>query len=214
MQSIMSEVQEKNVQEQSKRLEYVNKHKIFKQFELGDLVFLRDRTIPTGSTKPLRTYLLNDPCIVIQIKDASMVVRRITDNMTIYNRSKNDVKKYIKFDDEFKSLPEAVRKICEQEPPNLTEQDIKDLLKLGLTNFEQFGTSTKDNYTNLKEILDELDSNPVEPTPLRQDLIDQYLEEDEDPDHIGASTRFQVNEKIDNNLKVHFQDQLTTDNKK
>ena len=80
-------------------------------------------------------------------------------------------------------------------------------------NFEQFGTSTKDNYTTLKEILDDLDSNPVEPTHLKQDLIDQYLEEDEDPDHIGASTRFQVNEKIDNNLKVHFQDQLITDNK-
>ena len=203
MQNILTQVTFNNIEERDKRLEYANKNKILKDFSLGDISFIRDRSIPLGSTKPLRTYFLKDPFIIIQVKPATLVLRRISDNY-VFSRTKNDVKRYVKFAEEFKDLPQAVLNICEQDPPNLTQKDIENLLTLGITDFEEFGHSPVNENNETADLIADIDLPPIEPVQTKDTYIQEILEEDEDFDNIGVNTRSQVKKRAGEKLNVTF----------
>jgi hypothetical protein len=71
----------------------LNEHKINRKFEKYDYVFVLDRRITPGATRPLKTKLQPSPYIVIKPLHVTSLVKRISDGFTTLY-SNNDLKKF------------------------------------------------------------------------------------------------------------------------
>ncbi len=70
----------------------INEHKINRKFEKYDYVFVLDRRITPGATRPLKTKLQPSPYIVVKPLHVTSLVKRISDGFTALY-SNNDLKK-------------------------------------------------------------------------------------------------------------------------
>jgi hypothetical protein len=101
----------------------LNKHKITKQFQKNDFVFVLDRTVVPGSSRPLKTRFHPSPYIVLSPKFTSSLLMRLADNFqAVY--SNNDIKKYEHTSPLFRTLPTEVSKILLHDFRNLLESDL------------------------------------------------------------------------------------------
>ena len=187
------------IQVRDARHSKVNKNKISKELFVGDIVFVRDRSKVQGSTRPLKSYFVNTPFIVLHLKPTTCLVKRIKDN-TVLNRSKNDIKKYVKFDSEFDDVTEPVKVICEQDKHEITEQQMEDLLRVDNLDFEQFNLEDDDLEDETVKLVNELDDSPP-PIEINKDDIKKQMLEDEDLSFPIAQTRSKMKRNIENKAK-------------
>ena len=186
LKEILTEVQQRIEDERNQRTDNRNKTRITRQIEVGDFAFVRDYTIPKGSTKPLRTKFLLTPFVVIYVKPATVLLHRLTDNL-ILNRHKNDIKKYIPFDPEFANLPSTVLKICEQTSYEITTEQLENLIKTEDFDVEKFETETPDDSKLInEEFLPPLPDN----NPIPEDTIEE--EEEDETDQIMTRSKTKV----------------------
>ena len=186
LKTILKEVQERIVKERDVRVEHSNRNRVHRQIVVGDFVFVKDRSISLGSTKPLRSKFYNIPFVVLYVKPATVLIQRLSDG-TVLNRHKNDIKKYIKFSDEFKDLPTEVLNICQQEVYEITDNQLEDLLKVEEFHVEQFGENIEEDDKLINE-----DFLP----PLPDNLIEDNKEEDIDDEEDNQITTRSMAKKV------------------
>lgn len=178
----------------------LNKNKIKKDLQIGDIVFVKDRSKTLGNTKPLKSYFVNSPFIVVFIKPSTAVIRNILTNL-ILNRSKNDLKKYILFDSEFNDLPEPVKIICEQDRHEFTEKQIEKLITIDDINFEQFNLEDVELDQQTDALLDDLYNKPpedkIDPIEVKEQLI-----QDDDDIYPHVQTRGQIKRRAEERAKL------------
>jgi hypothetical protein len=102
----------------------VNKNRIDKLFNKGDIVYALDRYILPGNTRPLKTKYYPSPCVVIKPLHTTTLIQRIADGFrALY--SNNDIKKQKDTDENFKVLPKPVQEILIKDFKNLLDSDFK-----------------------------------------------------------------------------------------
>ncbi len=201
LKNIMSEVKQRIEKERDVRIEKGNRTRVRREFVVGDIAFVKDRSQTAGSTKPLRTRFYLEPFVILYIKPTTVLIQRLSDGL-ILNRHKNDIKKYIEFSEDFQHLPNEVLRICQQETYNITSEQLEDLLKVEDLDIEKFGED--------EEMTDQLineDFLPPLPDDESPETAQQELYEDEE-DTNQVTTRSQT-EKT-----VTFQDQQGEPQKK
>ena len=103
---IRSEHHWKKVNEHEK----INKNKQTPNFSVGDIIFIKDKTIVPGSTRPLKSLYSPDPFVILELKPTSALVKRLADGYsTVYGYQ--DLKKYSRLDPSFSTLPPPVRDV-------------------------------------------------------------------------------------------------------
>jgi hypothetical protein len=146
----------------------LNKHKITKQFQKNDFVFVLDRTVVPGSSRPLKTRFHPSPYIVLSPKFTSSLLMRLADNFqAVY--SNNDIKKYEHTSPLFRTLPTEVSKILLHDFRNLLESDLCTIAKYdplsiptGVQLFDTFEEELEDKELEQNELKDF-------PLPTKQD---------------------------------------------
>ncbi len=113
-----------------KRENYFNKKAINKDYKVGELVFVLDRTLPPpGASKKLSSTLFKSPFMVTEVFSKVLTVSRLVDKYSI-RVAFDDVKKLRDMDPEdplFIALPNSVR--TELGRP-ITNKQIQDLAKI------------------------------------------------------------------------------------
>jgi hypothetical protein len=180
LKKIFQECQDRIVKERDIRTEKRNKTRVLRKFTIGDFVFLKDRSITPGSTKPLRSKFYSIPFIIIYDRPATVLLQRLSDGLVL-NRHKDDIKKYVRFSEEFENLPPEVLKICQQEIYEITEQQLEDLLKVEDFKVEQFDENIKEDEKLINE--DFLPTLPFIPEEEKE------VEIDDDEDDNRVTTR-------------------------
>lgn len=93
-----------------RRDEKLNKTRINKEFEPGDIVYALDRYTITGVTRPLKCKFYPSPCVVVQSYYTTTLIRRLADNFeSLY--SNNHIKKFKHTSPLMKDLPPPVQEI-------------------------------------------------------------------------------------------------------
>ncbi len=88
----------------------LNKNRVTKQYNIGDFVFCKDRSIRLGTNPSLRTVYSDDPHIILQERPTTLVTQRLSDSFpSVY--SKDDVKIYNRLDASFSHLPQEVKDV-------------------------------------------------------------------------------------------------------
>jgi hypothetical protein len=106
----------------------LNKHKINHKFEKYDYVFILDRRITPGATRPLKTKLQPSPYIVVKPLHVTSLVKRISDGFTALY-SNNDLKKFEGGSELFKDLPEEVLHILLNKFQDLLQCDFATIAR-------------------------------------------------------------------------------------
>ena len=171
LQTILHDARNSLTKSRDLRLKQKNTNKINKPFQLKDIVLVKDYSKILGVSQPLKPYYMKSPYIVVYIRPKSLILKRLTDHLIIC-RSKNDVKKYNPFDENFKDLPEIVKKVCEQENFNLSSEDLEKLLDIDSFEFENFANDEKTNNESLEFL------NTFENLPPDAEITDLELEND------------------------------------
>jgi hypothetical protein len=171
LQTILHDAKNSLTKSRDLRLKQKNTNKINKPFQLKDIVLVKDYSKILGVSQPLKPYYMKSPYIVVYIRPKSLILKRLTDHLIIC-RSKNDVKKYNPFDENFKDLPEIVKKVCEQENFNLSSEDLEKLLDIDTFEFENFANDEKINNESLEFL------NTFENLPPDAEITDLELEND------------------------------------
>ena len=105
-----------------------NVNKTAPNFKEGDYCFTKDKKIIPGTTRPLKSLYSRDPCVIMETKPTSALVRRLGDTFTtVY--SYNDIKKYSPLDPTFSTLPQSVRDILINDFENLNKNHYTELRK-------------------------------------------------------------------------------------
>ena len=100
------------------------------EFEVGDYVFIKDRSIVPGTTRPLKSLYDDTPWTILRTNPTSALVRRLGDGIvTLY--SYDDMKKYNQLDPIFSTLPQEVKSILIHKFENLTQENYHMLRKHG-----------------------------------------------------------------------------------
>ncbi len=88
----------------------VNKNKKHRDFNIHDIVFVEDRKIIPGASRPLKTLYSPSPYVVVRVQPTSTVVRRLADGFeSLY--ANNMLKRYTPLDPAFAHLPRPVANI-------------------------------------------------------------------------------------------------------
>lgn len=177
LKKILQECQDRIVKERDNRTERRNRTRVLRKFAVGDFVFMKDRSITPGSTKPLRSKFYNTPFVIIYDRPATVLLQRLSDGIVL-NRHKDDIKKYVKFSEEFEHLPPEVLKICQQEVYEITEQQLEDLLKVEDFKVEQF----EDNIKEDEKLINEDFLPPLPFIPEEENELD--IDDDEDDNRV------------------------------
>ena len=186
LKKILHEVHDRIIKERDVRIEKRNRTRVNREFVVGDFVFIKDRSITIGSTKPLRTKFYAIPFIILYVKPATVLIQRLSDGL-ILNRHKNDIKKYIKFSEEFNNLPPEVLKICQQEIYEITNQQLENLLKVEDFEVEKFGNNTTED--------EKLISEEFLP-PLPEGGVEENIDDDELDDEDNRVTTRSMAKKV------------------
>jgi hypothetical protein len=211
-----------------KQYENVNKNRISKKFQKGDIIYVLDRYIFVGIPRPLKCKFYPSPWIVLKPYHTTCLIQRIADGFrTLY--SNDAIKKLTKEDPMIKNLPISVRKILENDFYTYREKDfqiialndalaIPDNTELNDTLPEQENSDKSENFSVLypkqgEEL--ELDLDP-DPTPrlnqnakLRASVSNDDNDDDnEDSDNDNDNDEFQPNEaeglKLRSGKRVRF----------
>ena len=113
--------------EREKRLSDANKTRIHKEFELGDLVFMRNFSHKEGINDNLRPIFYMSPCRVLEISATSTVIQRIADGY-VGKLNNNHLKKYVPMHEQFADLPPSIMKIVQKPFHKLTEAEIAQIV--------------------------------------------------------------------------------------
>jgi dUTPase len=106
----------------------VNKNKIEKKFNKDDIVFVLDRYVIEGNSRPLKSKFFASPCVVIKSYFTTTLTERVADNFrALY--SNNDLKKYKETDPLYKDLPQPVKKVLLGKFQDFLNEDLKVILK-------------------------------------------------------------------------------------
>ena len=158
------------------RTDRLNKTRVTRQYNIGDIVFVYDRSKIIGNTRPLKTTFYSNPFIIIALPPRSVIIKKLLDN-TVLKRTRNDIRKYVPTDDSFKDLPKIVQKICTKDVPDITKTDLEQLLNTDKIILEEFYNHEihDDDYNNFI-----LDNNKIIQTEenLEEQTAEAFLEED------------------------------------
>ena len=189
---IQAEVRKSITEDRDKRTDRLNKTRVTRSLEKGDIVFIKDRTKILGSTKPLKTTYLKAPFILIHPMEATCVVKKISDGW-ITCRKKDDIRKYVPFQD-FDDMPEPVLRICKQESYNITQEDILQLINLEDLDFDKF-SPTDIEIEETQEIIESFDQPPPEIQEKPTEIAEQLLTEDATEEYSPPLTRSRVRDE-------------------
>jgi transposase InsO family protein len=105
-----------------------NKNKININFSVGDYVFVLDRIIVPGASRPLKTKLQASPFVITILYHTTGLITRLTDGFTTLY-SLNDLKKYEGGNKLFKDLPQEVKNVLINKFADLLQEDFCTLTK-------------------------------------------------------------------------------------
>jgi len=152
-------------QNKIKTTQTLNQNRTHHKFYAGQFVFVKDKTIILGSTRPLKTTYKNDPWVIINAKPTTALVRRLGDGyMTVYGY--NDMKLYSSLDPEFSHLPQSVKDVLINKYEQLTTlhyKTIREHATLDLPDNDPLFTEDILNDESISQPRSEID--PVLPLP-------------------------------------------------
>ena len=126
----------------------LNKTKIVKKFNKGDIVYALDRYTLPGNTRPLKSKYYPSPCIVLQDRYTTTLIQRIADGFkSLY--SHNDIKKFKDTDSIFVTLPKTIQKVLLYNFKDLLDDDLKTIAKHDHLNIPE-GIELFDTVDNTK----------------------------------------------------------------
>ena len=106
----------------------INKNRIEKQFKTDDIVFVLDRYILPGNSRPLKTKFYPSPYLVVKPYYTTCLIKRLADGFTALY-SMDDLKKYKGTDPIFSTLPPEVNKILLHDFRDFIDTDFAKLLE-------------------------------------------------------------------------------------
>ncbi len=112
--------------EREKRLAELNKSRIHKEFQIGDIVFMKNFTHTQGVNDNLRPVFHTSPYRVMDTSTTSTVVQRIADAY-VGKYNNNHLKKFVPLQEEFKDLPESIKKIVQKPFHKLSNEEIAQI---------------------------------------------------------------------------------------
>ena len=208
IQNIWEENKNNITYERDTRIEKLNKNRILIPLEEGDIVFVKDQSKLTGGSKPLKSYYHHSPFIVLHVRPASAVIKRISDSLVL-KRNRGQLKKYKNIPQEFKDvLPAPVLRICEQEDFNIKQTDIDALIKEEALDFEHFyDQEDEEDRLDTLALLDEVNKVPPPPPEKehKEQLKEQILNEDKEDNFVGVMTRSQKQKIIEKKLRFDLE---------
>jgi hypothetical protein len=165
----------------------INEHKINRKFEKYDYVFVLDRRITPGATRPLKTKLQPSPYIVAKPLHVTSLVKRISDGFTALY-SNNDLKKFEGGSEFFKDLPKEVLHILLKK--------FQDLLQCDFATIMKFDTLELPNALPLHDL--ETGSPSKAPNTIDSTQDTPILGQDPDfLDYLSSQEQQEINEDID-----------------
>ena len=106
----------------------LNKTKIERKFKPNDYVFVLDRAITPGASRPLKTKLQPAPYVVVYPLHVTSVVKRLSDGFTAMY-SNNDLKKFTGGNPLFADLPPEVTNILLYKFKDLLSEDFSTIMR-------------------------------------------------------------------------------------
>ena len=159
----------------------LNRNKISKDFEAGQIVFTLDRSNILGATRPLKSLFSDSPFIVKDVYHTTVAIQRLSDGFrTVY--SKNDLKRFNPIDPMFMTLPLPVLNVIKHPskfdhlaqsilqrhdtfyPP--VDADFSEVLvdpEKSSSEPKRRGRPKKKDEVNIEPVEEELDVNITEP---------------------------------------------------
>ncbi len=113
--------------EREKRLKKLNKSRIHKNLQPGDLILVRNFQITVGVNTSLRPIFHISPYRVLNIGPHTCVCQRLSDQV-IQKLNLNHVKKFNAMDPEFDNLPNQIKPIITKPFNTLTNEEIQVLI--------------------------------------------------------------------------------------
>ena len=151
-----NDIHEQKLQNNAK----LNKNRIKKDIQKGDIVFCLDRKFTLGASRPLKTPFHPSPFLVLAVYPTTCLIRRLSDSYTqIY--SKNDLKVYKKLDNAFLNLPSEVLEIVQGKATELDALQLQILQRHDSFNLPEGNILTDEQNTVFLE--DKSDNLPLSP---------------------------------------------------
>jgi len=125
--------------------ERLNKNRKESNFKVNDYVFVLDRMIVPGNTRPLKTRFHPSPYIVVKPLWATTLVKRLADGYTTLY-SNDDLKRYEAKSPLFASLPAEISKILLHDFKDLIDADLIQITKLDTLEIPQGLELFQDDY--------------------------------------------------------------------
>jgi len=163
--------------------EKLNKNKVTRDFKENYYVFVKDRAIIPGSSRPFKTKLQSTPYIVLSVRHTSSVVKRLSDGFTAMY-SNNDLKKYDGGSQYFKDLPREVQE--------LLIHKFQDLLADDLTTIARF------DPLGVPDALPLQDLETCTPVSPGKDLDEKTEDEKDLQDYAKALIKEDIQEELSN----------------
>jgi hypothetical protein len=184
--------------------EKVNKNRIDKHFKPNDIVFVLDRYVLIGNSRPLKTKYYPSPYVVLKPYFTTCLVKRLADGfVSLY--SMDDLKKYQGTDPIFSTLPPEVNKVLLHDFRDLIDSDFKTILQhdpLDLPTGIPLVDTVDPDMPDNSEIFTDKDNNKhlryemvTEEQDLpfslqdQQDPLEPDTEDSEEPQHVQQPIR-------------------------
>ena len=108
--------------------ERVNKNRISKHWNPGDIVFVLDRAQIVGNPRPLKIKFNPSPCVIVRCLFNTSLIRRLSDNfVSLY--ANDHLKKYDGADPLFSTLPKEISKILLHTFQDFLSHDFSEIAK-------------------------------------------------------------------------------------
>ena len=198
LQNIWKEAQLKIAKDNADRTGYKNKNRVTREYKVGDIVFVVDRSKILGSTRPLKTTYYKSPFVIIQLPPRAVVVRSISsiDDKQL-RRNRNEIKKYIPSDPLFDPLPPSVKQICSKKFEEINKAELDALLSSDEIVLEEIFNTPEETIDDESAIVQEIEEGVV-PVELVDPPEDNF---DEDRQIV---TRSAYKKSQNQNKKVNF----------
>ena len=181
-------------------LEYQNKNRIEKKFNVNDYVFVLDRQQVPGNTRPLKTRFHPSPFVVIDVRHTTTRVKRIADGFeSVYGNS--DLKKYDTTSPLFAQLPPQVSRVLLHDFQSLLHDDLCTITKYDKLNgpmgIQLFDEEIHDDNDEDKLELD--DNNHQDPLDniLESQISDDTADNNANPTEMQLQLAESLKQKLD-----------------
>ncbi len=176
LQNIWKEALLKIEKDNSDRTNYKNKNRITREYKIGDIVFVIDRSKILGTTRPLKTTYYKTPFVITKLPPRSVEVKPISSiNNIVLRRNRNEIKKYIPSDPLFDPLPETVKQICIKKYEEINKEELDSLLQSDDIILEEIYNSPEEIISDEQIIFQEIEKGviPVETVDPAEDHFDE-----------------------------------------